>query len=80
MRFGWKLHVRIPSSNVNQPVHRGMAEVVVASVQGCLVQFMFIFPCMQEEIAQFWHGQHVGEGQRRSMTLAGDPELFESFG
>jgi hypothetical protein len=41
----------------------------VALVQDFLVQFIFIFPRMQQGIAQFWHGQHFGEGQEETKCV-----------
>jgi hypothetical protein len=77
MPFDRKLHVRIASSYVNWPVHKAIAEVILEPALDFIAQFTFIFPCLQQEIALFWHGQHFSEGQGFSL-LQDRHDLFDS--
>jgi hypothetical protein len=51
-----------------------MTEAIVESAQDFLAQFAFIFPCLQQEIALFWHGRHFGEGQVRTSAMTEPPK------
>jgi hypothetical protein len=48
---------------------RHLLEKIWSGRVGFLVQFTFVFLCLREGIALFWHGRRFGEGQHHLPLL-----------